>query len=45
MFGIDTTLSPIYGEQPHIIGSVLLKHQTRCCKFNHQRLIRSRLKF
>ncbi|MBE0361744.1 hypothetical protein PALI_b0757 [Pseudoalteromonas aliena SW19] len=37
MFGIYAALSPIYGEQPHDIGSALLKYQTHCCKFNLER--------
>ncbi len=40
MFGIYATLSPIYGEQPHIIGSALLKYQAHCCKINHERSTR-----
>jgi|GEM_PF-1275704 len=40
MFGLYATLSPMYGEQPHIIGSALPKYQTHCCKFNHQRTTR-----
>ncbi|MEH6482265.1 MULTISPECIES: GFA family protein [Pseudoalteromonas] len=40
MFGIYAALSPMYGEQPHIIGSALPKYQTHCCKFNHQRTTR-----
>ncbi|ATC84347.1 hypothetical protein PAGA_b0431 [Pseudoalteromonas agarivorans DSM 14585] len=37
MFGIYASLSPIYGEQPHYIGSVLPKNQTHRCKFNLER--------
>ncbi|GAA59054.1 hypothetical protein P20652_0913 [Pseudoalteromonas sp. BSi20652] len=44
MFGIYAALSPIYGEQPHHIGSALLKYQT-CCKFNHQRSKRLSLNY
>ncbi|MBE0384525.1 hypothetical protein PCARR_b0519 [Pseudoalteromonas carrageenovora IAM 12662] len=40
MFGIYAALSPIYGEQPHDIGSVLPKNQTYSCKINHERSTR-----
>jgi len=43
MFGIYAALSPIYGEQPHYIGSALPKNQTYCCKFAHQRSTRPRV--
>jgi len=37
LFGIYATLSPIYGEQPHYIGSALPNYQTDGCKFNLER--------
>jgi len=40
MFGFYAALSPIYGEQPHYIGSALPKNQTYYCKFNNQRATR-----
>ncbi|MAD05544.1 MAG: hypothetical protein CMK65_18250 [Pseudoalteromonas sp.] len=43
MFGMDAALSPIYVEQPHDIGSALLKYQTYCCKINHNRSTRPSL--
>ena len=36
-FFIYASLSPIYGEQPHYIGSALPNGQTHCCKFNLER--------
>jgi len=43
MFGIYAALSPIYGEQPHYIGSALPKYQTICCKINHKSSTRPNL--
>ncbi|GAA60932.1 hypothetical protein P20652_2800 [Pseudoalteromonas sp. BSi20652] len=43
MFGIYTSLSFIYGEQPNYIDSALPKSQTHCYKLNLERSTRPEL--